>query len=233
MANPILIMGEPGTGKTVSIRNLDPKATFVICADEKPIPLPKSSTNYKTVYKTNGKIDLQNSNYYETTDAGTIIKLLEAISSTAPHITTVVIDTITSVMTDAFMERLKEPGYGKFGDFAKDTYDIIKSIRKLRDGLTVVVMSHLDTKYDEKGELRSSFKIIGGKLVGEKIPPEAYFHMILYTEVVMSTDGKPEYYFLTQNNGKNTCRSPLGLFSELRIPNDLKAVIDAYNTYEK
>lgn len=234
MATPYLIMGEPGTGKTTSIRNLDPKETFVICADEKPIPLPKSSSNYKTVYKTNGKLDLQKSNYFETTDAATILKLLEALSETAPHIKNIVIDTITSVMTDAFMTRLKEAGYGKFGDFAKDTYDILKSHRRLRDDLNIIIFSHLDTQYDVKGDLRSKFKIIGGKLVSEKkVDPEAGFHMVLYTEVIMNTEGKPEYFFLTQNNGRNTCRSPLGLFSELRIPNDLKAVIDAYNSYEK
>jgi len=233
MATPILLMGEIGTGKTVSIRNLDPKETFIIMCDEKPIPLPKSSTNYKTILKTNGKIDLSKSNYYETTDAGTVLALLQAISSSSPHIKTIVIDTITSISTDAFMSRLKEKGFEKFGDFAKDTYDIIKIIRQLRDDLTVVVMSHIENNYDAEGALRTSFKVIGGKLVGEKIKPESFFHMVLYTEVLTTTEGRPEYYFCTQNNGKNTCRTPLGLFEEPRIPNDLKLVIDTYKAYEK
>ena len=56
MATPILIMGRPGTGKTLSIRNLDPKTTFIIDADEKPIPLPGSKTTYKTVLKENGEV---------------------------------------------------------------------------------------------------------------------------------------------------------------------------------
>ena len=232
MATPILIMGPPGTGKTASIRNLDPKETFVIHADEKPLGLPGSATNYKTVYKQDGKIDLQKSNYFETNDPVLIQQLLEAISAKAPHIKTIVLDTLTSVMTNEYMTRLKEKGFDKYGDFAKDTYDIVKLVRKLRDDLTVVIMAHSEDNYDVEGELKSSFKVIGGKLVKEKLVPESFFHMVLFTDVVMK-DGKPEYYFLTQNNGKNTCRTPLGLFSDYRIPNDLKNVIEKYKEYEK
>ena len=232
MATPILIMGPPGTGKTASIRNLDPKTTFIIHADEKPLGLPGSSTNYKTVYKNDGKLDIEKSNYFETTNPAHVLELLKAISSKAPHIKTIVVDTITSIMTNEFMNRLKEKGFDKFGDFAKDTYDIIKLARQLRDDLTVVVMSHTEDNYDAEGELRTSFKVIGGKLIKEKVVPESFFHMVLYTEVVFK-DGQPEYYFLTQNNGKNTCRSPLGLFEDYRIPNDLKIVIEKYKEYEK
>jgi len=232
MATPILIMGPPGTGKTASIRNLDPAETFLIHADEKPLGLPKSSTNYKTVLKNNGKLDLQKSNYYETNDPVLIQELLKAISSNSPHIKTIVLDTLTSVMTNEYMTRLKEKGFDKYGDFAKDTYDIIKLVRGLRDDLTVVITAHSEDNYDVEGELKSSFKVIGGKLVKEKLVPESFFHMVLFTDVVMK-DGKPNYYFLTQNNGKNTCRTPLGLFSEYRIPNDLKYVIEEYKEYEK
>jgi len=39
------------------------------------------------------------------------------------------------------------------------------------------------------------------------------------------------YYFRTQNNGNDTCKSPKGMFDELRIPNDLNYVIQKSNEY--
>ena len=232
MALPILIMGESGTGKTTAMRNLDPKTTFVIATDRQPIPLPKSSKNYKTVLKDNGKLDLQKSNLFETTDASMVKALLTKISNECPHIKTIIIDTITSIMVDEYMGRLKEKGYEKYNDLALDTYDIITMLRGLRDDLTCVVISHTENAYDSDGILKSSFKVPGGKLIGQNIKPESYFHMVLYTEVLM-TNNQPEYYFITQNNGKNTCRSPLGLFKDQRIPNDLAYVVEEYKKYER
>jgi len=232
MATPILVMGDPGTGKTVALRNMDPKTTFIIGSDKKPLTLPSSKTNYQKILKDNGKLDLQKSNYYETADPAVVKALLTQISENCPHIKTIVIDTITSIMTAEYMPRLKEKGYDKFNDLALDTYELITMLRDLRDDLTIVVMSHLQHSYDSDGILRSSFKVPGGKLIGQNIEPEAYFHMVLYTEVVME-NGKPNYYFLTQNNGKNTCRSPFGLFNDVKIPNDLSYVLSEYKEYEE
>lgn len=232
MAVPILIMGEPGTGKTVSIRDLDPQTTFVIATDRKPLPLPKASSKYKMITKPDGKIDLQQSNYFETVDPNVVKALLTKISNTMPHIKTVVIDTLTSIMVHEYMTRFKEKGYDKFSDMALDTYEIITMIRDLREDLYVVVVSHTENNYDSDGVLRTSFKVPGGKLIGQNIKPEAYFHMILYTEVLMN-NGVPEYYFRTQNNGKDTCRSPMGLFDSPRIPNDLADVFTKYKEYER
>lgn len=232
MAVPILVLGEPGTGKTVSIRNLDPNMTFVISTDRKPLPLPKATSNYKTTYKEDGKLDLQNTNYFETADPAMVKALLKKISDSMLHIKYIVIDTLTSIMVDEYMLRLKEKGFDKYNDMAMETYSLIIMLRELRDDLNIIVMAHVENNYDSDGVLRTSFKVPGGKLIGQNIKPEAYFHMILYTEVVMN-NGTAEYYFMTHNNGKNTCRSPLGLFSESRIPNDLANVFSKYREYER
>jgi hypothetical protein len=230
MATPILILGEPGTGKTVSTRNLKPEETFFIVSDRKPLTLPGSKSNYKTILKDNGKLDLQKSNYYETADPAIVKALLQQISDNRPDIKNIILDTITSMMTSEYMGRLKEKGFEKFNDLALDTYEIITMLRGLRDDLNIVIMAHTQTSYDSDGIKRTSFKVPGGKLIGQNIEPEALFHIVLYTDVVM-TGGKAEYRFLTQNNGKNTCRTPYGLFSETYIPNDLADVIAEYHDY--
>ena len=69
-----------------------------------------------------------------------------------------------------------------------------------------------------------------GRFTKEKIVPEGLFTIVLYTECVM-VDGKPTYYFTTQNSGNNTCKSPEGMFPDLRIENNLQYVLDCIRAY--
>lgn len=230
MATPIMLLGDIGTGKSEGAYNLDPKSTFYINTDKKPLSLPGAVKNYKAVYNTDNKLDLLKSNYYETDSIVRVKALLQKISDNMPHIKTIILDTVTSLMVDEFMSRLKEKGFDKYNDMAHEIYSLIAMLRGLRDDLTIVVMSHVENNYDSDGVLKTSYKVPGGKLIGQNIKPEAYFNMVLYSDVSMQSTG-PVYSFLTQNNGKNTCRTPRGLFTELKIPNDLKFVIDEYHSF--
>lgn len=232
MANKILVLGQPGTGKTSAARNLDPKETFIVCPDEKALPFKGWKNNYKTTYKEDGKLDLEKTNFYRTTSPQVVRSLVKAISDTKPEIKVIVIDTITSLMISELMKRIGEKGFEKFNDFAYDTYSIIKMIDGLRDDLTVIVLAHVEENYDSEGSLRVSFMVPGGKLLKEKIKVESMFTTVLFTEVEMK-DNEPHYYFLTQNNGKNSCKSPDGMFEELRIDNDFKFVLDKIKQYEE
>jgi len=231
MANKILVLGEPGTGKSSSLETLDPKSTFIICSDEKALPFKGWKTNYQTIIKENSKLDLQNTNFYKTTSPQYILALLNTVSNDLKHIKTVILDTITSMQIAEYMDKVREKGFEKFNEMALDTYNILKSIDKLRPDLTVVVMAHVENNYDSDGVLRTSFKVPGGKLIGEKIKVEGMFTTVLFTEVVME-QGVPNYYFITQNNGKNTCKSPKGMFSDIRIPNDIRYVIEKMEEYD-
>ena len=46
MANLIAIMGSSGTGKSTSLRNLDPTKTCIINVSKKPLPF-KNAKQYK------------------------------------------------------------------------------------------------------------------------------------------------------------------------------------------
>ena len=65
-----------------------------------------------------------------------------------------------------------------------------------------------------------------GKLVDEKITPEGLFTIVLKTAV---SDGN--YAFVTQNNGKDTVKSPEGMFTTYAINNDLKYVDEKIRNY--
>ena len=230
MAEKILVMGEPGTGKSTAIETLSPAETFIICSDRKALPFKSWKKNYKTITKETGKLDLENSNYYETNASSVIVSLLKAISSTKPKVKTIIIDTITSVMVGCYMPRAKEKGYEKFTDLATDTYNILASIDDLRDDLTVIVISHTEDSKDSEDVLKTRFKTIAGKMIGDYFEPEAMFTTVLQSEVIMENN-KPTYRFVTQNNGKNACKSPRGMFADLHIPNDYKTVIEHMKKY--
>lgn len=232
MANKILILGQPGTGKTSAARNLDPATTFIICPDEKALPFKGWKLNYKTVINESGKVDLAKTNFYRTSSPQIVKAMLKAISDNKPETKVVLIDTLTALMISENMKRIGEKGFEKYNDFAFDTYSIIKMIDGLRDDLTVIVLAHVEENYDSEGQLRVSFMVPGGKLLKEKIKVEGMFTVVLYTEVEMK-DNKPLYHFVTQNNGKNSCKSPEGMFDDFRIDNDYKYVLRKMEEYEK
>jgi hypothetical protein len=233
MVNKLLVLGDAGTGKTTAAESLDPKSTFIICSDNKGLPFKGWKKNYKTVTKENGKLDLLKTNYYETSDPGTIITLVKAIADKRPDIKVIMIDTLTAIMEDEYMSKAKEAGFTKFTDMALDTFNILTVADAIdRNDLSIIITAHTEDAYDAAGALKTSFKVIGGKLIGEKIKVEGRFNNVLYTEVVMKND-VPEYYFLTQNNGRNTCRTQKDLFEDLRIPNDYKLVLQKIKEYEE
>lgn len=78
---------------------------------------------------------------------------------------------------------------------------------------------------EKDAEGREKAKTIG-KMLDEKITLEGLFTIVLKTQVV---DGK--YTFRTQNSGNDTVKSPMGMFAEVEIDNDLKAVDTAIREY--
>jgi hypothetical protein len=232
MARKILTLGPSGSGKSTAIENLDPKETFIILPDSKGLPFKGWKSKYTTVFKEDGKLDIQKSNLYETKDPPTILALLKAISAQRSDIKVIIIDTITMMMDHSYMNRAKEKGFDKYTDLALEVYNILASLDNLRQDLTCIIIGHVQNDYDAVGEKRTSFKVIGGKLIGEKIEVEGMFNEVFYSEVVME-DGKPNYYFRTQSNGKDTCKSSRGLFDELYIPNDFKFILDRIKEFEQ
>jgi adenylate kinase family enzyme len=230
MANKILVLGHPGSGKSTAAEGLDPKETFIICSDKKGLPFQNWKKTYKTTLKDNGKVDLDKTNYYSTANPAVMLSMIKAVSEHKPEIKVIIIDTITSMMESEYMSKAKEKGFDKYVDMALDTFNVLVAADDLREDLTVIYLGHTQEDYDATQTKQTSFKVIGGKLIGEKIQVESRFNLVLYSEVIMK-EGKPEYYFTTQSNGTNTCRTPKGMFTDLKIPNDFKLVLQTMKEY--
>ncbi len=133
---------------------------------------------------------------------------------------TVVIDDCQYLLANEFMRRGKEIGYQKFTDIATNFWKLIRSIDALPDDIIVYFLGH--TEADENGVIR--LKTIG-KMLNEKITIEGMFTMVLHAAVI-----DKQYYFTTQSSG-DTAKSPMGLFTDYLIPNDLKMVDESLRVY--
>ena len=212
MAKTILIIGESGSGKTTSMRNLDPATTMYIDADGKGL----SWKGWRKQY-------IDKKNYVNTQDADVVMQaLLQA--SKAEKVKTVVIDTLNSLMLQFEMDRIHEKGFQKWIDLADGIFKLVIMANRIkREDLTIIFTGHSETITDDAGYTFTRLKTNGRKL--EKIVLESKFNIVL---IAKGNQGK--YIFETQANN-STAKSPMGMFDELEIENDITEVMKAMEEY--
>ena len=202
MAQKILIMGESGTGKSTSMRNCDPATTAIVNPVGKPLPFK-------------GKFTMLNGE----TESRKICKFMKEQAAAGKKL--IVVDDFQYILSVPYMNRIKENGWDKWNDFGANYFEIIEVCKELPDDVVVVYMTHTETL--ENGV--TTIKLIG-KLLREKITIEGLFTVVLRTGV-----NEARYYFYTQNSGKDTVKSPIGMFPVYAIENDLAYVVDKIRNY--
>jgi hypothetical protein len=207
MSYPVLILGESGTGKTTSLRNMNPGNCVLIQSVKKPLPFRSAGWRRYDAATKEG-------NVFVTDKSETIVRIING--TTAPII---IIDDFQYIMANEFMRRVldKESGnaaFAKYNEIARSVWDIINAAAQAGDVKRVYMLSH--TQNSEDGNVK--IKTIG-KLLDEKITIEGMFTMVMRTHV-----NQGEYLFSTHNSGHDTVKTPLGMFADDYIPNDLKAV---------
>ena len=139
-----------------------------------------------------------------------------------PKLKTYVIDDSQYLLAFDFFDRAKEIGYQKFTDMALSFRNLIQFvITKTPPDVIVYFLHHVERRED--GVLKA--KTIG-KMLDEKLTVEGLFSIVLMAQ----TDGK-EHWFLTQNDGLSTVKSPMEMFSTEKIDNDLKLVDTVIRDY--
>lgn len=157
-------------------------------------------------------LDVVNSTNYEQIKAALRRNTMKAYA----------IDDSQYLMVFEEFNRVKEAGYSKFSDMAQNFYQLVQTaIRETSDDTIVYFLHHTDT--DENGRIKA--KTVG-KMIDSKLTLEGLFPVVLLT----GTDGST-YWFETQSDGYTTTKSPLGMFEEKRIDNDLKLVDDTIREY--
>lgn len=215
MSKVICIAGESGSGKTTSMRNLDPETTMYIDCDKKGL----SWKGWKSQYNGDKK------NYLKTDFPQVALQALKKIDKEEQyrHIRVVVVDTINGLMIADEMRRCKEKGYDKWQDLAQSIYDLIDYALTMRDDVMIIFVAHTQTDHDDNGYMFTRIKTSGRKL--DKITLESKFSTVLLSKCV---DGK--FLFETQANF-STAKTPMGAFAEKEIDNDIVQVMKALEEY--
>lgn len=194
MSITTLILGESGTGKSTSLRKINPEELALIQTIKKPLPFRNAITQFVT------------------DDWEKIIRAMNQAVKNGKKI--IVIDDFQYMMANEFMRRSFEKGFEKFTEIGAHAWEVFSAANALPDDVRVYIMAH--TEENASGTIK--IKTIG-KMLDEKITPEGMFTIVLRTCV---TDG--QYFFRTKNNGQDTVKSPIGLFDKDKIDNDLAFV---------
>lgn len=217
MGNAVLILGESGTGKSTSIRTLPADETFILNVIGKPLPF----RGYKKKYTPLSQ-DGKEGNYYASDDPNAIMRVIKLINARRTEIKYLVIDDFGYTVTNGFMRKALQKGYDKFSEIGLNTFHILDSIQNLREDLFAFVMMH--TEIDAHGKYKP--KTVG-KMIDQYIVIEGKFTMAFHA---LTSDGN--YKFLTNNDGQHMAKTPLGMFSDLLVDNDLMAIVNKINEYD-
>ena len=205
MGMPVLIIGKSGSGKSASLRNcIDDNHYAVVNVIDKPFPFK-------------GHIQSISTDDYQMVMKGLVGAKAKSI----------VIDDAGYLITNMFMKGHSNAGagnavfsfYNKIGDHFWNLIEFIKkSVQKDR---IVYIFMHEDT--DDFGNIRP--KTIG-KLLDEKVCIEGMFTVVLRCAV---ENGK--HLFYTQSTENDVAKTPIGMFDDAFIDNDLTIVDKAIREY--
>lgn len=226
----LCIYGESGHGKTTSLRNLNPETTFIISTTGKPLPFRGWKKKY-TPFTINKETKELTGNYYVSSNWEAILKILKIVNSKLPHITTIVVDDFQYVLSYEFVDRATETGYQKFSELAQHAMEILRYAEQMREDCTMCFLTHCEntgSEIDPKYVIKTV-----GKLLAEKVTLEGLFTYIFFAKTEEGDDGKMQYKLVTNNDGKCLAKTPMGMFEELEIDNDLNQILQVIKEYNE
>lgn len=201
----VLVYGKSGAGKSRSLKGFKEDEIYLVNVIGKPLPF-KGSFKYVT-----------NSDNIQSIMNG-LAKMQEA------GIKTAVVDDFGYIMTNMFMrghgsgDQFKL--YNQIGDTVWNFINYVQSPAVAPDAIVYLIM-HEDVNEDGTNKLRTI-----GKLLDQKVCIEGMATVVLHA--VVKGD---KHVFETQSNGTGIAKSPEGMFPEMEIDNDLKAVDTAIRDY--
>ena len=208
MSTPVLVIAESGAGKSASLRNFDPTKTLLIQSIPKPLPFRNPDWKVFDPEKKTGNI-------FVTDNASEIMKIMQGTKRKI-----IVIDDFQYILADELMRRYTEKGYDKFSEIGYNGWRIATIAAQLPADVRVYILAHSHTDENGKTKVKTPGKLLDTHSV------EGMFTIVMKAIVVNG-----EYLFTTKTSGSDTVKTPMGMFEEDMIPNDLAAVDAAIIKY--
>lgn len=205
-----LVTGGSGNGKTSSTRNMG-KDTLLINIELKPLP-----------YKSNGIIN------YELEDTKSLFKAIEALPKK---------DNIKNVVIDSFSEWLdillnecqgKYSGFDIWKHYNATIFRLFKLCKSINKYFFFLAHTEVIQDGEEVSVIRTKVKGKEWEGLVEKV-----FVNCFYARVTPSMDeeDRADYLFVTNTNGKLPAKTPMGMFEEITIGNDLVNIVEKIDEY--
>lgn len=221
MAKTILIFGKTGTGKTTSIRTLNPEETVILSVINRTLP-----------FKFTGKY-VKNKNLFLTTTYEEVLKGLQWANK-QQNVKNIVITDGTYIIRQEYFKKANQTGYNKYTEFAMHMQQILKTIQELRDDINVFMEYHVESNVTDSGVTEYKPSTVG-KLLDSQYNILENIDIVLFASPTFE-DKNIIYGFYTNRTldrlgAEIPAKSPMGMFDEMFIPNDLAFVVQKINEY--
>lgn len=208
MNNTILVLGQSGTGKTTSFRNLKPEETFIISGTNKALTWKGSKKQYEK-------------RFFHSTNYAEIAAVIEKVGK-SENTKNLIIDDLTSILYTDNLRQALVKGYEKFSAIAHNFNKIFIAIQGIEKPMNIAIICHISETNLGTKEIKTP-----GKMIGEQLNIPSLVSIMLETRVV---DGKG-YCFITNNlDGNTLAKSPMGMLPEV-MENDLAKVFELAKAY--
>lgn len=183
MGLPVLILGESGSGKSFSIKNMDAENVGIFAVEKALLP-----------FRDKGFKVAKNATY------NMIMATLKE-----PKLKAYVIDDSQYLMVNEFFDRAKDTGYQKYTDIGLHFRNLVHHINQnIPDDVIVYFLHHTEI---DSNTGKTKAKTVG-KMLDNYLTVEGCFNIVLQAVA----EGK-EHYFITQSDGSNTAKSPEDMFA--------------------
>lgn len=211
MAEKILLLATSGKGKTTSLRNLDPKETMIIQCTNKRLPFP--AQDWKQWDK-----DSATGSVFKTRDFSMMKAVLKKMEEVGKKV--IIIDDFVYALSGKVMDDIDIKGFDKWSQLAEEYYRLVETIDSLHEDIIVILSTHVD-EVDGYIKMKTA-----GKLIDNLITPEGQFNIVLG----MTKDDSGSY-FITNGSSLDPYKSPMDMFKDKKIPNDMKVVVDTIKSF--